>query len=405
MPIVGADLAELSKLVTRLGGPDRQQLTTVLDQMNTAVQDSKDYWVSEYGDTFRRDFASYVTRTQQGLDDVLTQAARITRQNLSAIATATGEGSGQDSGSGSGTGSGSGGNLDVTRTTQEVLEGTDVAYAGYFTSQQAWYRTTEELWRSPEILHDHAWGGGTREGDPPHAPDFGADSDQEYAKLAYQFLQDAPKNGYDVKQAGSVVRVYDAATNTFGSYGADGSVKTFFKPDLAQNPNYWAAQPGTPPAAGDLAVVVDNSATTVDANASWLARAGRLAEPFGDVAGKAMTGLAVAGDIFTIADPSPHALGGATTERVMAAANLGAIAMTEGPLAAIIAANAADWIPVVGEVVLAATALYFVGDLIYENREAIGHALSWVNDEVTHVQSEVYHDVARTVSHVWDDIF
>jgi hypothetical protein len=399
MPTVGADLAELGKLVTRLGGPGRQQLTTVLNEMNAAVQDSKDYWVSEYGDTFRRDFASYVSRTQQRLDDVLAQAARITRQNLSAIAAATGEGSGQHDGAGGG-----GALPDVTRTTQEVLGGAD-------TGPRAWYRTTEELWRSPGVLRDHAWGGGAREGDSPHALDVGAGSDREYAQLAYQFLQDAPKNGYEVKQAGGVVRVYDAATNTFGSYGADGSVKTFFKPDLARNPNYWADQPGTPPAAGDLAVVMDNSATTVDANASWLARAGRLTEPFGDVTGAAMTGLAmtglamtglaVAGDTVTIADPSPHALGGATAERVQAAANLGAIAMTESPLAAI----AADRVPVAGEVVSAATVVYVVGDLSYANREATGHALSRVNGEVTHVHSEVYHEAARTVSHGWTDIF
>jgi hypothetical protein len=98
MSIVGADLAELSTLVTRLGGPDRQQLTTVLNEMNTAVQDSGDYWVSEYGDRFRGDFARFVTSTQKGLDDMLAQAAQITRQNLDAIATATGEGSGQHNG-------------------------------------------------------------------------------------------------------------------------------------------------------------------------------------------------------------------------------------------------------------------------------------------------------------------
>jgi hypothetical protein len=95
MPMVGADLAELSKLVTRLGGPDRQQLTSTLNEMNSAVQDSGDYWVSEYGDRFRGDFASFVARTQDRLDQVLDQAARVTGQNLDAIATATGEDAGQ----------------------------------------------------------------------------------------------------------------------------------------------------------------------------------------------------------------------------------------------------------------------------------------------------------------------
>jgi hypothetical protein len=100
MPLVGADLAELSKLVTRLNGPDWQQLTATLNEMNTAIQDSRDYWVSEYGDKFRSDFLSYVTSTQQRLDQVLAGAARITRQNLGAIATATGEGSGPQAGGG-----------------------------------------------------------------------------------------------------------------------------------------------------------------------------------------------------------------------------------------------------------------------------------------------------------------
>ena len=278
-------------------------------------------------------------------------------------------------------------------------------YAGYFSSTQAWYRSTSVLWRSAGVLHDHAWGGPTRPGDPPHAPDFGSDSVQEYAKQAYQFFQDAPAKGYEVKQAGSVFRVYDPATNSFGSYGANGSVKTFFKPS---NPNYWNNPSyGSAPDPADLQVAVDNAATHVDAEVSWFGRVGRLMDtPAGRLGGKALGVLAVAGDVFTLADPSPDALGGPTTERIAAGANLAAIAVTAGPLAGILAANASlDWIPVAGEVVMVATVAYFVGDLIYENREAIGHALSWTGHEIVHVGSEVVHGLASGVSHVWHDIF
>jgi hypothetical protein len=429
--MVGADLAELSKLVARLSGPDRQQLTTTLNEMNTTIQDSADWWVSDYGDKFRRDFASYVTKTQDSLNQVLAQAARVTGQNLSAIATATGNGSGQAN-------TGSGGQLELTADTlstgtlstgtlaadgpagntaggsgtagvRDILELSTAPYAAYFTSVQAWYRSTTVLWRDQTTLNNHAWAVRST-GDPPHAPEFNADSTQEYAKMAYQFLQDAEKNGYKVKVTGGqypVTRIYDPSTNTFGSYTADGKVKTLFKPNLQNNPNYWDDQPGSPPEPGDLEVVADNAAAEVDANTSLLARLGRFADtPVGRVGGKVMGGLAVAGDLLTIADPSPHALGGPDTERIMAAANLGAMVVTAGPVAGILAANASlDWIPGVGEVVLAATALYFVGDLIYENRQAIGHALSWAGDETAHVASGAYHAATSFVSHTWDDIF
>src|SRR5580698_6566189 len=110
MPMVGADLAELSKLVARLNGQDRQQLTTTLNEMNATIQDSADWWVSDYADKFRRDFTSYVTKTQDRLNQVLAQAARVTGQNLSAIASATGNGSGQAS-------AGGGGQLELTADT------------------------------------------------------------------------------------------------------------------------------------------------------------------------------------------------------------------------------------------------------------------------------------------------
>ena len=129
--------------------------------------------------------------------------------------------------------------------------------------------------------------------------------------------------------------------------------------------------------------------------------------PAGRVGGRALQVLGAAADVYTIADPSPDALGGPDTERGMAAANLGAMAVGElsVPAAEIIAANSLDWVPGVGEVVMAGTAAYFVGDLVYENRKAIGHALSWAGHETVHIADDVGHSIASGVSHEWDSIF
>lgn len=419
MPIAGADLTELSGLVTRLAGQDRQALTATLDKMNAVVQDSATWWTGEYADRFRWDFAGFVTITHRGLDQMLLQAALVTRQNLGAIASATGDGPWQQGPANggqlvlaavpgqSGFAAPAGSAFAADSGTELIKDGLELApatYSGFYSSMQAWFRSTTVLWRSPEVLHDHAWGGPTRSG-PPHAPDFGSSSEQQYAKQAYQFFQDAAPKGYEVKVAGSTFRVYDPATNTFGAYGADGAVKTFFKPT---SPNYWNNPAyGSAPAAGDLDVVASNAVTHIDAEASWFSRVGRLMDtPVGRVGGKALGVLGAAGDVFTIADPSPDALGGATTEQFAAAANLGAMVLTAGPVAGLLAANAAlDWVPVAGEVVMAATALYFVGDLIYQNRAAIGHALSGTGHEIVHVASDVASGLASGVSHAWHSIF
>src|SRR5579875_2574160 len=94
MPIAGADLSELSGLVTRLAGPGRQDLASALDKISATVEDSATWWAGEYADRFRRDFAGFVTTTQRGLDQLLVEAARVTRQNLGAIGSATGNGPG-----------------------------------------------------------------------------------------------------------------------------------------------------------------------------------------------------------------------------------------------------------------------------------------------------------------------
>jgi uncharacterized protein YukE len=102
-----------------------------------------------------------------------------------------------------------------------------------------------------------------------------------------------------------------------------------------------------------------------------------MESPAGKVLKVGGMALAAVGDVFTIANPSPDALGGPTTERVMAGLNLAAIGI--GAAAPLLAANAAlDWIPGVGEVMMAATAAYFVGDLIYQNRQ-------WLEDTGSHL--------------------
>jgi hypothetical protein len=188
-------------------------------------------------------------------------------------------------------------------------------FAAYYTSLQAWFRSTGTLWANPGKLHDHAWDGPTRPNGPPHAPDFGASSKQEYAKLAYQFLADAKASGYDLRLQGSTLRIYDPATNSFGSYGLNGTVKTFFKP--GQHGAYWTTQPGAAPTGTELDTTAAAAATRIDQTSSWFARAGRLMDtPAARAGGKALGVLGAAGDVYTIADPSSGALGGAHTEQI-----------------------------------------------------------------------------------------
>jgi len=92
----------------------------------------------------------------------------------------------------------------------------------------------DESWANPRTLEDHF----TR-----HGADFGAKSAEQYAADASKFLQRAQAEGLPTKIASDgTIRVYDPATNTFGSYSPSGMTKTFFKPT---SPGYWGHQPGT----------------------------------------------------------------------------------------------------------------------------------------------------------------
>lgn len=90
MSIQGADLGQLQNLVKQLAGPMSTELNGVLNKMNSSVQASQSYWVAKNGDTFRSDFAQFVQKAQQQLQQVLQEASKASGQNLNAIQHATG---------------------------------------------------------------------------------------------------------------------------------------------------------------------------------------------------------------------------------------------------------------------------------------------------------------------------
>jgi hypothetical protein len=91
----------------------------------------------------------------------------------------------------------------------------------------------EKTWGNSKTLAEHY---------KEHGRDFGAESEEQYAKMANNFLKAAGNRepGIEVKiDKDGIIRVYEPATNTFGSYNRDGTTKTFFKP---RDPDYWSTQ-------------------------------------------------------------------------------------------------------------------------------------------------------------------
>jgi len=83
-----------------------------------------------------------------------------------------------------------------------------------------------------------------------HGGDFKAGTADEYAAMAWQFLQRAKVEGLPTKQdAEGVLRVFDPKTGAFGAYNRDGTTKTFFKP---RSRDYFERQPGKTLKAKDL---------------------------------------------------------------------------------------------------------------------------------------------------------
>ncbi len=95
---------------------------------------------------------------------------------------------------------------------------------------------TRLTWGHLDSLQDHF---------ERHGPDFGAKSQDDYAAMAWQFLQRAKRDGLPMKldESDGSLRVFDPKTHAFASYDPRGKTRTYFKPS---NPNYWSNQPGRP---------------------------------------------------------------------------------------------------------------------------------------------------------------
>jgi uncharacterized protein RhaS with RHS repeats len=88
-------------------------------------------------------------------------------------------------------------------------------------------------WAKPSTLARHF---------KDHGADFAAKNVDDYAKKASEFLKQSQANKLPTKIGpDGTIRVYDPKTNTFGAYHADGTTKTFFKPE---SPTYFDRQPG-----------------------------------------------------------------------------------------------------------------------------------------------------------------
>jgi len=93
-----------------------------------------------------------------------------------------------------------------------------------------------DVWGNPTTLARHF---------RDHGADFAARTMQDYARQAGEFLQRSQAARCPTKiDEDGVIRVWDPETHTFGAYNADGTTKTFFKP---QSPTYFMRQPGSPP--------------------------------------------------------------------------------------------------------------------------------------------------------------
>ena len=82
---------------------------------------------------------------------------------------------------------------------------------------------TRETWGHLASLPDHF---------ERHGRDFRQKIRDDYARMAWQFLQHAKNNGLPAKLDGDgVLRVFDPKTRSFAAYHRDGTTKTFFKPE------------------------------------------------------------------------------------------------------------------------------------------------------------------------------
>lgn len=93
---------------------------------------------------------------------------------------------------------------------------------------------TADVWANPSTLKRHF---------TDHGADFGANSEVEYANRAATFFQESKRRRLPTKiDLDGTIRIYDPASNTFGSYNRLGRTRTFFKP---KSSTYWQRQRGT----------------------------------------------------------------------------------------------------------------------------------------------------------------
>jgi uncharacterized protein YukE len=88
--ISGANIPELETLSKNLSGSMKTNLTNILNQMNTQVQQSSSYWIAKYGDEFRSSFETFVHQTLSSLDTNLANLSSTVNKNAQAISAATG---------------------------------------------------------------------------------------------------------------------------------------------------------------------------------------------------------------------------------------------------------------------------------------------------------------------------
>jgi hypothetical protein len=92
---------------------------------------------------------------------------------------------------------------------------------------------TRETWGNLSTLADHF---------VRHGPDFQARDADDYARLAWEFLQRAKREGFPAKvDPAGTLRVFDPKTRSFAAYNPDSTTKTFFKP---RSRDYFERQPG-----------------------------------------------------------------------------------------------------------------------------------------------------------------
>lgn len=84
-------------------------------------------------------------------------------------------------------------------------------------------------WGNPAKLDDHV---------QRHGAAVSAIDAEDYVRKAGEFFQRGKVDGLPTKiDEDGVIRIFDPASDLFGSYGPDGTIKTFFK---AKSRNYWA---------------------------------------------------------------------------------------------------------------------------------------------------------------------